>query len=57
MKAAWAVVWRGKNCVAYMTKTGGWSLDPGEASVFDSWIHARVAAGITKGVSVARCWT
>ncbi len=57
MTASWAVIWRGKNCVTYMTKEGGWTLDPTEATSFSSWVHARVAAGITRGVSVVRQWT
>jgi hypothetical protein len=56
MKAAWAVVWRGKNCVTYMTEDGGWSLDPLEARVFKTWVLAKVAAGFAAGVEIVRAW-
>lgn len=51
----WAVIWHGKSCAAYLTGSG-WSLDPADARVFETWVSARVAAGLTKGVTVARCW-
>lgn len=57
MKRAWAVIWRGRNCVAFYKAPDAWSLDPDEAQVFGSWFAARYAAGITPGVAVVRCWT
>lgn len=57
MKAAWTIIWRGKNCVAYWKAADAWSLDPDEAQVFGSWFAARYAAGIRAGVYVVRCWT
>ncbi len=57
MKLGWAVVWRGKNCVAFWKDADAWSLDPDEAHVFSSWVKARYAAGIQTGVAVVRCWT
>lgn len=57
MKPAWTVIWRGRNCIAYWKNADTWSLDPDEAHVFETWFAARIAAGIQKGVEVARCWT
>lgn len=57
MKPGWAVVWHGKSCVAYLKASDEWTMDPDEAFVFTSYFGARYAAGITKGVSVVRCWT
>jgi hypothetical protein len=56
MTAGWAVAWRGKSCTVFLMPDGGWSLDPAEAQFFTTWVHARVAAGITRGISVVRCW-
>jgi hypothetical protein len=52
MKAAWTIIWRGRNCVAYWKEKDTWTLDPDEAQVFGSWF-----AGIQKSVYVVRCWT
>ncbi len=57
MKAQWCVLWRGESCAVFLDASGGWSLDPAEARVFEYWAHAKVAGGVGKGVSVVRCWT
>lgn len=56
MKPAWAVIWRGTKTVAYYVEKDVWTLNPEDAQVFESWFAARIAAGIQKGVEVARCW-
>lgn len=57
MKAAWTIIWRGRNCVAYWKAAETWTLDPDESQVFESWFAARYAAGLHKNVAVVRCWT
>jgi hypothetical protein len=57
MTPAWSVIWKGKGCTVFLNAKGEWSLDPVEAYVFPSWVHARVAAGVTLKASVVRCWT
>jgi hypothetical protein len=56
VKRAWTVIWRGKQCTAFLTIGGGWSVDAIDARVFDSWHRACDAAGVTRGASIVRCW-
>lgn len=57
MRVAWAVIWRGKRVVTYLTRAKEWSLDPGDAHVYSTWAQARWDVGFRLGIEVVRCWT